>query len=116
MNKTLKHRWSISHNYLTGITFGKWCKFLAHNNFAVSPAYYHRAAVITLANFSNSVFAAVENASYRSIIEQTDIPTAPIFILGHWRSGTTFFHELLAQGDAHFQFPNTYQVVNPFTF
>ena len=71
MNKTLKHRWSISHNYLTGITIGKRCKFLAHNNFAVYPAYYHRAAVITLANFSNSVFAAVENARYRSQIKQT---------------------------------------------
>ncbi len=116
MNKDLKHRWSIGHNYLTGITFGKWCKLLAENGFQISPAYLHRAVVITLASLSNSACAAIETLRYGRAIEQARVPEAPLFILGHWRSGTTYLHELLAQDTAQFQFPNTYQVVNPYTF
>ena len=116
MNKNLKHRWSIGHNYLTGITFGRWCRLLADNGFQVSPAYLHRAAVITLASMSNSAFAGIEKLRYSKAIERAQTPKAPLFILGHWRSGTTFLHELLAQDTAQFSFPNTYQVVNPYTF
>lgn len=116
MNQQLKHRWSIGHNYLTGITFGKWCKLLARNGFAVSPAYLHRAAVITLVSLSNSAFAGVEHLRFGKAIANAPIPRAPLFVLGHWRSGTTLLHELLAQDTAQFQFPNTYQVVNPYTF
>ena len=39
-----------------------------------------------------------------------------MFILGHWRSGTTLLHYLLAQDAERFSFANTYQVVNPYTF
>ncbi|WP_394153874.1 sulfotransferase family protein [Loktanella salsilacus] len=116
MSTQLKHQWSIGHNYLTGITFGKWCKLLAQNRFQISPAYLHRAAAITLASLSNSVCAGVEELRYGAAIRQAPHPKAPLFILGHWRSGTTFLHELLAQDRAQFQFPNTYQVVNPYTF
>jgi omega-hydroxy-beta-dihydromenaquinone-9 sulfotransferase len=40
---------------------------------------------------------------------------APIFILGHWRSGTTLLHYLLGR-DARFGFPNFYQSINPHHF
>ncbi|MEM9249661.1 MAG: sulfotransferase [Pseudomonadota bacterium] len=116
MTDPLKHRWSIGHNYLTGITFGRWCRLLAQNGFEISPAYWHRAAVITLASLSNSAFAAMESARYGEAIRRAPMPPAPLFILGHWRSGTTLLHELLAQDTEQFQFPNTYQVVNPYTF
>ena len=36
----------------------------------------------------------------------------PVFILGHWRSGTTFVHNVLSQ-DAHFGYCSTYQTVFP---
>jgi hypothetical protein len=39
----------------------------------------------------------------------------PIFILGFWRSGTTFLHELLCC-DPHFGFPSTYACLNPSHF
>ena len=39
-----------------------------------------------------------------------------MFILGHWRSGTTLLHDLVAQDTERFAFANTYQVVNPHTF
>jgi len=116
MVQTLKHRWSVSHNYMTGITFGAWVRLLAANRFHISPAYWHRAAVITLASIANSGFAFFEKRRYAEAVDQAEIKQPPLFILGHWRSGTTLLHDLLAQDDAQFQFANTYQVVNPLTF
>ena len=40
----------------------------------------------------------------------------PLFVLGHWRSGTTHLHNLLAQDIDQFAYANTYQVINPHTF
>lgn len=37
---------------------------------------------------------------------------APVFILGHWRSGTTFFHNVLS-GDSRYGYCTTYQTVFP---
>lgn len=112
----LKHQWSIGHNYLTGITFGKWLRLLAENRFHVSPAYWHRAAFITLASLSNSAMAGVEQLRFGLQIRKVPLDKPPLFILGHWRSGTTLLHDLLAHDRRQFNFANTYQVVNPYTF
>lgn len=42
----------------------------------------------------------------------TSSTVRPVFILGHWRSGTTLLHELLAQ-DERFAYPTTYACMNP---
>ena len=39
----------------------------------------------------------------------------PIFVLGHWRSGTTLLHNLLVT-DPQFAFPNAFETSNPLTF
>lgn len=38
----------------------------------------------------------VENFLFHQKIEQVKITQAPVFILGHWRSGTTYLHTLMA--------------------
>lgn len=115
MAEPLKHRWSLSHNYLAGITAGAWWRLLRENRFAVSPAYWHRAAFISGLSVLNSGYAWHERRRHGAAVAATRLDHAPIFILGHWRSGTTHLHNLLAQ-DPRFAFPNTYQVVNPATF
>ena len=116
MAQKLKHQWSISHNYMAGVTFGVWLKALAENKFQISPAYAHRAAFITLACLSNSVAALADSLIYGKAIRNVELNSPPVFILGHWRSGTTLLHDLLAQDTQRFNFANTYQVVNPLTF
>ncbi|MCA9148022.1 MAG: sulfotransferase [Planctomycetales bacterium] len=112
----LKHRWSLGHNYLAGITAGDWLRLLRANRFAVSPAYWHRALFISATSLVNSYYRYFENRQYHAEIEATQLDTPPLFILGHWRSGTTLLHYLLAQDTDNFSFANTYQVVNPYTF
>lgn len=112
----LKHRWSVGHNYLAGITAGTWWQLLRENRFAVDPAYWHRAAFITAASLLNSYYRRGEERKYGEAVRQVEITQPPLFILGHWRSGTTLLHYLLAQDSTQFAFANTYQVVNPCTF
>ncbi len=116
MGDQLKHRWSISHNYLAGITAADWWQLLQENRFAVAPAYWHRAAFITLTSLVNSWHLRREHRRYGEAIDKFQITKPPLFILGHWRSGTTLLHYLFAQDTAQFHFANTYQVVNPRTF
>lgn len=116
MTTRLKHRWSLGHNYLAGICADQWGKLLHQNQGAVDPVYWHRALFITLLSLLNSWHARREASLFHQTIEQTNVEKPPIFILGHWRSGTTHLHNLLAQDDSQFAFPNTYQVINPQTF
>lgn len=112
----LKHRWSVGHNYLAGITAGDWWQLLRQNHFAVDAAYWHRAAVITGLSLVNTAHRWRETRRWHEDIAATEITEPPVFVLGHWRSGTTHLHNLFAQDTAQFAFPNTYQVVNPHTF
>ncbi|MDB6077082.1 MAG: sulfotransferase [Akkermansiaceae bacterium] len=116
MKSPLKHRWSVAHNYLAGITAGDWWRLLRENGFAVDPVYWHRAAVVSALSVFNSWHRRREQREYGERIAATEITRPPLFILGHWRSGTTHLHNLLAQDDAGFAYANTYQVVNPHTF
>jgi hypothetical protein len=49
---------------------------------------------------------------YVSQIKRTPIKEAPIFIIGHWRTGTTLLHEYLILDERH-TYPNTYQCLEP---
>lgn len=52
-----------------------------------------------------------EDQRYRKIADQP-LQEDPLFILGHWRSGTTFVHNVFAK-DRHFGYTTTYQTVFP---
>lgn len=53
-----------------------------------------------------------ENIRYNGAINKTTLPDSPVFILGHWRSGTTLLHNTICQ-DPQFAFVTTYQGVFP---
>ena len=113
MSSALKHRWSTANNYLAGITLDRWIELLREN--PISPAYWHRAAFVTAAACMNS-FSARKERKLDPEIRATELTGPPLFILGHWRSGTTHLHILLSLDTGNFAFSNTYQVVNPLTF
>ena len=61
-----------------------------------------------------SALATLQNRIYRSTIDQLELKP-PLFLVGHWRSGTTLLHELLAL-DQSFAAPTTYACFNPHQF
>lgn len=100
---------------LVGITANKWLRLLADNKFRVSPRYWIKASIITALSVRNSVRQKNERRVYAREIETTKINKPPIFILGHWRSGTTLLQNLMLL-DKQFAFPNIFQCNYPFTF
>ncbi|MFM8893309.1 MAG: sulfotransferase family protein, partial [Planctomycetia bacterium] len=67
---------------------------------------------ITMAAAFKSVTEALSEARFRRRLRQPPATPPPLFIIGHWRSGTTLLHELLMLDD-RFCFPNTYQCFAP---
>jgi omega-hydroxy-beta-dihydromenaquinone-9 sulfotransferase len=96
---------------LGGITFGDWLRLLRDNRFAVDPRRLVRALAITTQGAQNSVLKRVEDWRHGAAVRDAGI-LPPVFVLGHWRSGTTHLHNLLAADD-RFAFPNNYQALFP---
>jgi hypothetical protein len=63
----------------------------------------------------NDVLGLLQRVAYGRSIEKTIPAHDPIFILGHWRSGTTLMHELMAL-DEQFASPSTYACFAPWHF
>ena len=63
----------------------------------------------------NSIMRGVESIFYGSRIKNTELVKPPIFILGHWRSGTTLIHNLMTS-DPQFTCPTLYQTLFPHHF
>ncbi|MCO6458660.1 MAG: sulfotransferase [Pirellulaceae bacterium] len=99
---------------LGGITFGDWLRLLRENRFAIAPTSWLRALSITSQSTQNSLFRWLEQKRFGASFDDVEVPP-PLFVLGHWRSGTTHLHNLLAV-DRRFGFPNNYQVFFPHTF
>jgi hypothetical protein len=99
---------------LAGITLRDWLCLLREQRFAIAPSCLSRALAITLHSLRNSALAARERRRFAAEVAGVEVP-APLFVLGHWRSGTTHLHNLLAR-DARFAFASIYQVCYPHTF
>ncbi|RMH66218.1 MAG: sulfotransferase [Calditrichaeota bacterium] len=96
-----------------GLLPGQWFKLLKENKFKIAPFAWPHCGVIKLLSVRNYFFHKQE----RVLEKETESikVNPPVFIIGHWRSGTTFLHNLLSR-DPRFIFPQTYQVRNPNTF
>jgi omega-hydroxy-beta-dihydromenaquinone-9 sulfotransferase len=99
---------------LQGMALGDWWALLRRHRFAIDLKHLPRALVQTAVSASNSVNARIERGRFGRRIEAARVET-PLFILGHYRSGTTHLHNLLAL-DSHFAAPTFFQVFNPHTF
>ena len=99
---------------LAGISFGDWLRLLAQNRWQVYPRYLPRALNITAMSLGNSLVRACEQWRWGKAIEEVEIQP-PVIVFGHWRSGTTFLHDLLAVDD-RFAYPTLYEVNFPHSF
>jgi len=96
-----------------GMTFRAWLKMMKAGNFRVAPIRWAMALFITgLAIFVNSPCALLQKWFYGKRIRDTKLAGAPIFIIGHWRSGTTLLHEYMIR-DAQFSYADTYACFVP---
>lgn len=98
-----------------GMRFSSWMKTLARNDFDVSFTKLHTTFSITCISGINSLLAGLDSLFYGRVAKEVELKEPPVFILGHWRAGTTFLHELLIRDPEH-TFPDTYQCFVPHHF
>ena len=99
---------------LLGFRYGDWTRLLRENRFSIDRKYWKRVASVTLMSLATSKDKRKEDNQYAELYSQVQVKN-PIFIIGHWRSGTTLIHTLLSQ-DTRFAYPNLFQVTHPHTF
>jgi omega-hydroxy-beta-dihydromenaquinone-9 sulfotransferase len=63
----------------------------------------------------NSVLYRISEAKYRARAEALPLDQPPVFVIGHWRTGTTFLHDLFSV-DPNFAYPTTYECFFPHHF
>jgi len=100
---------------LLGLTASQWFVLLKENRFKINPFKLPVAVVITALALRNSVLSRRESRQFEKILTNVQIQKPPVFILGHWRSGTTLLFQLMT-ADPQFAFPHVVEIFNPFTF
>jgi hypothetical protein len=92
-----------------------WARLLASGSFAVHRSRWGAAAAVSVVSLFHTALSWLQQATCARLVADTPIVAAPVFILGHWRTGTTLLHELLAL-DRRNAFPTTYDCLLPHHF
>ncbi|MDB4359102.1 sulfotransferase, partial [Verrucomicrobiales bacterium] len=88
-----------------------WDKYRRHRPFHAASWKQRLLAFPTI--FVREPFYALERWIYGRRLAEQKIENSPIFIVGHWRSGTTHLHNLLSQ-DPHFAYLSFSNMTMPF--
>jgi hypothetical protein len=110
LTKTPRPEWTP--RIWEGIDFFAWVRLLARNRFAVDWSCLYIAIIVTLVSFVHSALRLLQEAWLGSAIRRTRLRYPPIFIVGHWRTGTTLLHELLILDSRH-TYATTYECLEP---
>jgi hypothetical protein len=95
-----------------GSGFPAWIRLLARNGFRIHWTVLHVVTYVTIVSLGHTLLRGLQNLVYGRRIANTPIDQPPIFILGHWRTGTTLLHEFLALDERHVG-PSTYECMEP---
>jgi hypothetical protein len=90
-------------------------RMLVRNRCAVGLPYVHIALILTFVSLFHSLLRRIQDAWLAGRADHIRPRSGPVFIVGHWRTGTTLLHELLILDPRH-TFPNTYQCLAPHHF
>jgi hypothetical protein len=91
-------------------SFRTWWQVVRQNG--MDARFLPKAAFVTVNSVLFSPFRLLERRIHQPRVHSTPIKEPPVFILGHWRSGTTYLHYLLAQDDSY-GYMSFYQTVAP---
>src|SRR5437867_11187294 len=95
-----------------GCDFFAWARLLARGRFKVDWSCLYIAAIVTFISCFHTALRFIQELLYGRRIARTPIREAPIFIIGHWRTGTPFLHDLLILAQRH-SYPPTSACLQP---
>ena len=109
--KTLQTRTHL----LSGASLTNLVFVLFKNRSEISPKYLPQVLLIFITPLLLFPLYLCELIFFSARISRIRVKKDPVFIIGHFRSGTTFMHNLLGR-DSQFGFPTTYQCFVPGIF
>ena len=90
-------------------------RLILRHRMSLRPKYLMRALFLAQGSIWSSLFAHLEKRRNGQWLQNATPPLDPIFIIGHWRTGTTYLHQLLNL-DPHLTAPTLYQCSYPESF
>jgi len=99
---------------LAGASLASLARTLSRHG-GVSPRYYPQVAIIFGSAFLRWPACMVEELRVARRVKAVLFDPPPVFIIGHWRSGTTFLHNLMSR-DPGFCFPTIVDALRPYDF
>lgn len=103
----------LEHPLILG-SFRNWMRLIMSSK-GVSYKYWWRILSVSLVTLLASPLRAYERLRYTKLVEGTEIHPQPVFVIGHWRTGTTFLHQLMCK-DKNFGYVTTFQSLAPDLF
>ena len=96
-----------------GMSSWHWGRLIAERKYRIDR--WPTATSVSLGSGYATFWNSVQQAVYHKKAVETPMVDDPIFVIGHWRSGTTFVQDLITQDD-RFVCPTTYQCFVPQAF
>ncbi|WP_146532287.1 sulfotransferase family protein [Rubripirellula reticaptiva] len=110
------HRYPFySPRFWHGMRPATWWGLLKNGHFRIHPTRYGILIGVTLATPVNTILAGLQWLIFRGKLSNAEMHGPPVFIVGHWRSGTTLLHELMVR-DERLSSPSTFQCFAPHHF
>lgn len=100
---------------LAGDTLSNLLRLLVQNRFKIDFRYMPRMLYAITISSIMAPFRIKEHIMFEKTIKETEIKHDPIFILGHWRSGTTYLHNVLSL-DKNLGYFSTFHAMLPGVF
>jgi omega-hydroxy-beta-dihydromenaquinone-9 sulfotransferase len=98
--------------YQTGSSLRTWLGLLGRNAGRIHRPSWLLLPLVTALIVGGSVLSLVQRLLMARAVKQRPMAGPPLFVLGHWRSGTTLLHELITL-DERFAFPSNYECFQP---
>jgi len=81
---------------IAGMRLSRFIKLIFKNGMSLYPKYFVRFLFLLQNGVWASIFYRKEKKLYQKRIVEHTLSDDPIIIIGHWRTGSTFLHQLLA--------------------
>jgi hypothetical protein len=96
----------------TGAEFFGLLRLLGKNRWRVRPSHLPLCLLDLMFALAHTSLRGIQSLLLGSRVKRVQLDPDPLFIVGHWRTGTTLVHELLALDPRH-NFPTTFQCFVP---
>lgn len=100
----------LRHPHILG-WFPNWIRLLRRGG-GIDRQYIPKAVFVGMVNLLTMPLGLYERMRYQTVLKYQPIDKPPVFIIGHWRSGTSYLLNLMAQ-DPALGYVTTFQTVAP---